>query len=157
MGHVNELAKWLSQPLSRPPVDGSDLAEWSNNVAGFIASEMEPANEVPRVADVLASSGELRLKRLPADEAMFEPYFDEERQAMMVEFRLRPGNEALEESLRLGLLRPAMAAIIGQSECSRCGASYRDCDCSKLFDADVVQEIKALEPAGFFWTDRLPA
>ena len=50
-------------------------------------------------------------------------------------------------------INPSLGFMIRSSRCTGCNLDYKDCDCSKLLDETVSQEILDASPFPF-WTDR---
>lgn len=154
IGHISDLESWLATPQSIPPTGYSDLLSWSNDLAEAISAGAPDAENSPPIADVLASSGELDIKRVAIDEDRIHLLFDEERQALVCELRVTAGDEESVEDLRESPLTAAMAMIVHVSKCSKCQQPYVECDHSKTLDDNVFQVVEDAEPVGFFWTDR---
>jgi hypothetical protein len=153
MGHVSDLKEWLDDPLSTPPVSFEEIHSWVERVSDTLAQRYPAASDTPRLSDTLMPSGLLLVRRRPIEGSGFRPYYSEERRALMWELSLAKEDTSLAEALRNGRITPAIAILVLESRCMKCGLSYPGCPCSKLLDEEVVQEITEARIAFPFWTD----
>jgi hypothetical protein len=154
LGHIADLEEWLSNPLSGPPTSQDKIRDWAEKVSDFLRESFSEIHDKPPLFETLMTSGVLLVKRRPVEGTEFRPYYSDEHRALMYELAIPKRDSALIEALEMRELSPALAILILESRCTKCGLSYQDCDCSKLLDEGVAEEISKARIAFPFWTDR---
>ncbi len=152
-GHVADLGKWFSSPLSCPPATEDELRDWAEQVAKHLEGSFSATSDKPRIFEVLMPSGILLINRKRVEWGSFQVRYSEESQGHVYELVIPQDKVELAKALQAQGICPGVGVIVLNSRCTRCGASYRDCGCSKLLDENVVQEITEAVPF-LFWTDR---
>jgi hypothetical protein len=152
-GHVADLANWFSNPLSRPSTTIKELREWAGQVSAFLSQNYRPADDTPSLGETLKDTGILWAERRLLDEDEYLLTYSEERSALEYLVKIAKDKTSV-RLLEEEKISPALALLVKDSKCSACGASYVDCQCSKLLDEDVSQRITDVRDAFVFWTDQ---
>lgn len=150
-GHVGDVSDWLAASTKLIPESLEEVPEWASSVSNQL-SQYPPADNKPDMFDLLHPYGVIAIRRRRI-EYETRPYFSEELHAFMYEVGIPETEAHLIEALRNGSLNPGFGAVIDWLECSRCGKSYVECDCSKSLDDDVhviVHDIDRMP----VWSDR---
>jgi hypothetical protein len=153
MGHINDILDWLALPLCYPPTSKEAIENWAENVSDFLDAQYPTANERPRLHSILMESGLLSIQRVSLSNEQYELVFDDKK-GILTKVISSELETSLQAKIKANELVPAIALNIKASKCSKCGLAYKDCDCSKLLDDDVFQEITEAAPLLVFWTDR---
>jgi hypothetical protein len=147
------LAKWLESPLSFPPIKSDELHEWSENVAEYMNNTFTKKIDRPRIFKVLMTSGILLVNRKRIESQDFRITYSGEDQRLNFQLTFDKSNKNLIDNLFSEGIKPSVGLLIEESKCTNCGQPYEKCECSKMLDADVAQEIIKALPF-LFWTDR---
>jgi hypothetical protein len=152
LGHIGALAKWLENPLSCPPITSDGLHEWSEKVADFLNNAFPKSIDRPRIFKVLMTSGILLINRKRIESQDFRITYSEEDQRFDFQLTFDKDNQNPIENLLSEGIQPGVGWLIEESKCTNCDQPYEKCECSKILDADVAQEIMKALPFPF-WTD----
>jgi hypothetical protein len=153
LGHVADLVDWLSTSLCVPPTDAMALEEWGESVADYLKRTYRENTQTPPLFETLMSTGILLIKRQRLEEKLEAKYEQAER-GVGIAFIPPTDEPALIEALEREVILPAMAFVKIASRCTKCGANYTVCGCSKMMDMGVAEEITELRLLPPFWTDR---
>lgn len=153
MGHISDVAKWLSDSLSHVPVTPDELHSWSEAVASYLKEEFPIPTSSKIVFETLMSSGLLLIDRRRIEIGDFRIQHSEELQAHLYELQFDKDDETLAKTLQEEGIVPSVGFLILESECTKCRQPYETCSCSKMFDKEVAREIKSALPFPF-WTDK---
>lgn len=158
LGHVVDLVKHIHRiRLLFDCKDDEAIARWTDEVAeslGTNSSERD-GSDIPRGDDndhLMTPYRTFRISRkaISPDQLVFEVVDGRPRYTL----RIPVSDHELLAAIEAGHLCPAFAWVVRRSECTRCGAQYFECSCSRYLDSDVNQELTEAEIAYPFWTDR---
>lgn len=154
MGHCDDLARWLSCPLSRPPLDLERLEDWSDQTANHMSQYFSPPPNSFSLFDTLRNTGVFVLDHHVVDPKEFsiELVTNDSGRYYSVSSR----HDRLTQGPRFDQSHLYVSEFfsVEQSSCSKCGSEYMDCEHSKMLDDGVVQAIEQVGVCGLIWTDR---
>ncbi|MBX3050636.1 MAG: hypothetical protein KF753_04120 [Caldilineaceae bacterium] len=154
LGHIEDLGEWLSNPLSTPPVETQDeIYDWAEKVSAHLQAQYPVVYDNPPIFETLMHSGVLLAQRKQVDNK-FNIEYEMTDKGLMYKFRIPDDEMHLKSAIEKGYLTPALAYLKLESKCIKCGRPYRVCDCSKLLDIGVAEEVTEVRVAFPFWTDR---
>lgn len=156
LGHVNDLASWFTHPLSLPPITLEELHVWGEEVSEYLGSQY-PAKlfDTPPLLQTLMTSGVLLIDRQPIPREWKVDY-SLRPEGLAYQLQIPSEDRHLLKIIQVVGVQPAIAFQVLESRCTRCNQAYPDCECSKVLDDDVAQEITNARLAQMFWTDRSP-
>lgn len=150
-GHVKDLKIWLENAHRYPPDDIEALRDWAEQVSTFLRDTYPVADDQPPLFETLMDSGVLSIDRKCVILGNYEVQKTDEE--FVYSIAVPEQYKDLAESLCKAGIVPGMGVLIERSKCTKCKEPYESCDCSKLFDQGVAQEILEMLPFPF-WTDK---
>ncbi|MDR0839992.1 MAG: hypothetical protein LBN26_01190 [Christensenellaceae bacterium] len=148
-GHIDDFCDYYLSSQKNIPSSDSDIPSWLNSLSEFLKS-YHPANNSPSHADLRGKNGVLLFPKLLVN----KKYIDKlEPDDVGVWAWLKLEKDQYEVVRDNGIWICAMFEI-KQSKCSVCGKSYEKCDCIKLLEANVTEEIVDANFLGVIWTNR---
>jgi hypothetical protein len=152
MGHVKDVSSWFAQKKPFPPSDTAGLTDWMREARAYLDScIVDP--DIPSLVDVVSPYGLFDIDRKQIDRDAYKLDRDAKSGRPVVHLRLDAENPAA-QLCASGVITFAPVFVIKSSECSSCGAEYRDCDCCKYLVSDVTEAVRDCSFLGLFWTDR---
>ncbi len=76
LGHVQDVALWLSSPLALPPRDREALRRWADEVRDYLTYSFPCADNRPAIFETLMQTGILTIRRQPVKEVERVSYAD---------------------------------------------------------------------------------
>ncbi|MCB2214369.1 hypothetical protein KQH50_03120 [bacterium] len=144
MGHVSEMLNWLENPLSEPPNSRGGLHDWVEELGGFLSRNYASELDNPPIFDLMKDTGVLQFERKIIQVEKFETVIDKGEEKLKYGCR-DSENEHITQRLQNGA-ELHLGYLIIESICSKCENSYNVCECSKLLDEGVSQEVTQALP-----------
>lgn len=152
-GHVNDVASWLETNESELPHCVSEIGEWAESASSKIGELFPDADDIPPLENMLKTSGLLIIERKFLEPSEFTQG-ESERHPAPIYLVDCPSIRKADPLIREKRLTVTYAMILKGSECQKCKAEYRNCDCVKFVDDGVSCGVTSAELMGVFWTDR---
>jgi hypothetical protein len=154
LGHVADIATWLSHPLSFPPTSLEDLHEWAEDVSEYLSNCCPIESfDTPPLLETLMPSGVLFIDRQPIPNDWKVQYHNQ-CEGLVYKMIIPENQHLLAKQILAEDIVPAIAMQVLASRCTKCDQSYLECACSKSLDDNVAQEITDARLLRMFWTDR---
>jgi hypothetical protein len=151
-GHIEDILILFNDGLQFPNNE-SAIRQWCEEVAENLTEYFPEANDNPKLKNMLKPAGYLYFDRRFIEEN-HKLYWDENHQAMGVEFKMTNPHPEVVEEIEKGKLQVAAVFIVKQSKCSKCEKEYMICNCSKYSDEGVFENMEDTDGMGIFWTKR---
>ncbi|HUI90377.1 MAG TPA: hypothetical protein VLX61_16790 [Anaerolineales bacterium] len=153
IGHVKDMMNWLSSEHCYPPTSPDELGVWAEKVAAYLTQTFPGSADIPALSEVLMQTGVLLINRQHIDFGNWTTERLEEEGEYRWGIRVPEENIEQVRSLEVAGVVPGFGFLIKESRCTRCGNEYRSCECSKMLDDNVAEQIRDFAPFPF-WTDR---
>jgi hypothetical protein len=154
VGHVEDMAKWLSAEESALPTSLEEVGSWAEKAAERLTALFPDSKGGPSFEQMLKGTGLQILGRRSLLPGEFSLESEKGRPLPTVIINELPTTAAAITLLREHRIVPTFGLYITCSSCSRCGHAYATCGCVKNIDPDVGQTIEDCEIAGVYWTNR---
>ena len=153
LGHVEDLARWLSSDLESPPTNMEGLRQWAEQVSKYLREAFLVQYDTPALAKTIMPTGVLLIDRRRIGYGNFDIEYSNEIQGHIYSLPIPENEVNLAHALEQAGIVPGVGLLIQRSRCTNCKEPYRDCNCSILLDEGVADEILNAIPFPF-WTDR---
>lgn len=152
LGHVNDLAKWLTQSI-KIPTTRPDFIQWLEKQSNFLNKEVSENVDKPALGSIVQFDGVLYIKRKIVG-GEFKPEYLMEDDAMVVAIEIPPDKKDLYNELVKNNIRPVLAATIKRKTCLKSNQNYWDSPHSRILDDDIITSIDDIDNVFAFWSDK---
>ncbi|GAG92993.1 unnamed protein product, partial [marine sediment metagenome] len=119
----------------------NEIGKWCENASILLSNIFSKSNDIPLLKNMIQRTGILLFERRFLDPKDYELRFDDSTKSIIAKLEIPKSNDTLYSIMTSGKLKFALVHLIKQTECSKCGKSYRYCGCIKYLDNKVVQKI----------------
>jgi hypothetical protein len=151
LGGCAQLTDWLQRSTFPPPTT-NECTEWVATASDYL-NNLPPVNDEPSLGSVVKADGIFFLPRVKIPRGWIERSTPDGSLNLRLE-EITVADPELAELAAAGTIAGTFSGFIIRSTCSRCGAVYRICPCSKYADEDVSEHVEEFDLVSCYWTDR---